>query len=52
MDNEDPDRDVLPLEMGARRYLTQPGKVTSKPVACELGIRDGLRFLLFSLKIK
>lgn len=52
MGNEDPERNVLSSEMGDRKYLTQPGKVTSKLIACELGIRVGLRIVIFSWGIK
>jgi len=52
MGNEDFDRNVLSLEMGDRRCLPQPGKVTSKLIVCELGIQVGLRILIFSLRIK
>lgn len=48
MGNEDPDRNVLSLEMGDKNYLSRPGNVTSKLIACELVIWVGVRILIFS----
>lgn len=51
MCNEDPDRNVISLEMGDRLYLTRPRKRMSKIVMCELGNSVVLTMLIFRWRI-
>lgn len=51
MCNEDPDRNVISLEMKDRTYLTQSRERMTKIVVCELGNPVALRMLIFPWRI-